>query len=80
MPTNRITIRQIRETLRLHLCARLSFHEVGRSLKIPKSAAAKYASLARAANVDWAIAQHWTRALGSTLPFQRLQTVSSQHH
>ena len=53
-------MRQIRETLRLHLCARLSFNEVGRSLKISKSAAAKYASLARAANVDWEIAQTLT--------------------
>lgn len=51
---------QIRETLRLHLCARLSFNEVGGSLKISKSAAAKYASLARAANVDWEIAQTLT--------------------
>ena len=32
MPTNRITMRQIRETLRLHLCARLSFSEVGQVL------------------------------------------------
>ena len=53
-------MRQIRETLRLHLCAGLSFSEVGRSLKISKSAAAKYASLARAANVDWAVAQTLT--------------------
>ena len=53
-------MRQIRETLRLHLCARLSFSEVGRSLKISKSAAAKYASMARAANVDWEIAQTLT--------------------
>ena len=60
MPTNRITMRQIRETLRLHLCVQLSFSEVGRSLKISKSAAAKYASLARAANVDWEIAQTLT--------------------
>ena len=58
MPTNRITMRQIRESLRLHLQARLSFAEVGRSLKISKSAAAKYVSLARAAGVDWAVAQN----------------------
>jgi hypothetical protein len=59
MPTNRITMRQIRETLRLrlHLCANLSFSDVARSLKISKSAAAKYASLARAAGVDWPVAQ-----------------------
>ena len=50
-------MRQIRESLRLHLQAKLSFSEIGRSLKISKSAAAKYVSLARAAGVDWALAQ-----------------------
>ena len=60
MPTIRITMRQIRETLRLHFSAGLSFNEVGRSLKISKSAAAKYASLARAAGVDWQVAQTLT--------------------
>jgi response regulator of citrate/malate metabolism len=57
MPTNRITMRQLRETLRLHLQAKLSYNEIGRSLKISKSVAAKYGSLARAAGVDWDIAQ-----------------------
>jgi transposase len=60
MPTNRITMRQIRETLRLHLSAGLSYNEVSRSLKISKSVAAKYGSLARVAGVDWAIAQTLT--------------------
>jgi hypothetical protein len=44
MPTNRITMRQIRETLRLHLQAGLSYSEVGRALKISKSAVGKYVS------------------------------------
>ena len=57
MPTNRITLRQIRETLRLHLQAALSFSEVGRTLKISNSAAAKYTWLARAAGVYWEVAQ-----------------------
>jgi len=50
-------MRQLRETLRLHLQAKLSYGEIGRSLKISKSVAAKYGSLARAAGVDWDIAQ-----------------------
>ena len=50
-------MRQIRETLRLHLQAGLSFNEVSRTLKISKSAAAKYSSLARVAGVDWEVAQ-----------------------
>jgi transposase len=60
MPTNRITMRQIRETLRLHLQSNLSYNEVGRALKISKSVAGKYVSLARVAGVDWAIAQTLT--------------------
>ena len=50
-------MRRIRETLRLHLQAELSYNEVGRTLKISKSAVGKYVSLARAAGVTWEIAQ-----------------------
>ena len=50
-------MRQIRESLRLHLQAGLSYNEVGRALKISKSAVGKYVSLARVAGVDWDIAQ-----------------------
>ena len=57
MPTNRVTMRQIRETLRLHLQAGLSYNEVGRVLKISKSAVGKYITLARVAGVDWELAQ-----------------------
>ena len=60
MPTDRITMRRIRETLRLHLQAGLSYGEVGRTLKISKSVAGKYVSVARVAGVDWAVAQTLT--------------------
>jgi transposase len=50
-------MRQIRETLRLHLQAGLSYNEVGRALKISKSVVGKYICLARVAGVDWAHAQ-----------------------
>jgi transposase len=50
-------MRRIRETLRLHLQAGLSYAEISRTLKISKSAVGKYVSLARAAGVDWEIAQ-----------------------
>ena len=48
MPTNRITMRRIREVLRLHLQAGLSYTEVSRALKVSKSVVGKYVSLARA--------------------------------
>ena len=57
MPSNRITMRRIRESLRLHLQAGLSYNEVGRALKISKSVVGKYVSLARVAGVDWDLAQ-----------------------
>ena len=60
MPTNRVTMRRIRETLRLHLQAGLSYGEIARALKIAKSSAGKYVSLARAAGVDWELAQSLT--------------------
>ena len=47
-------MRQIRQTLRLHLEAGLSYAQVGRALRISKSAVGKYVLLARAAGVDWA--------------------------
>ena len=49
-------MRQIRESLRLHLQAKLSYNEIGRTLKISKSAVGKYMSLARVAGVDWNVA------------------------
>ena len=50
-------MRQIRETLRLHLQAGLSYGEVGRALKLSKSVVGKYVTLARVAGVDWNLAQ-----------------------
>ena len=50
-------MRRIKEALRLHLQAGLSYDEIGRALKISKSSASKYVSLARAAGVDCELAQ-----------------------
>ncbi|MCT0224377.1 hypothetical protein [Synechococcus sp. CS-1328] len=49
-------MRRIREALRLHLQAVLSYSEVGRALKFSKSAVGKYVSLAKVAGVDCAVA------------------------
>ena len=49
-------MRRIREALRLHLQAGLSYNEVGRALKISKSVVGKYVSLAKVAGVDCAVA------------------------
>jgi transposase len=50
-------MRRIRDALRLHLQAGLSYGEVGRALQISKSAVGKFVSLARVAGLDWETAQ-----------------------
>ena len=57
MPTNRLTMRRIRDSLRLHFQAGLSYNEIGCALKISKSVVGKYVSMARAAGIDWDAAQ-----------------------
>ena len=54
MPTTRITMRQIRQALRLHLEAGLSYAQVARAVGIGKATVGKFVLLARAAGVDWA--------------------------
>ena len=50
-------MRQIRQTLRLHLEAGLSYAQVARAVGIGKGTVGKVVLLARAAGVDWALAQ-----------------------
>lgn len=53
-------MRQIRQTLRLHLEAGLTYAQVARALGTGKSTVGKIVLLARAADVDWAVAQTLT--------------------
>ena len=53
-------MRQIRQTLRLHHEAGLSYGQIGRALGIPKATVGKTLLMARAAAVDWATAQTLT--------------------
>jgi len=55
-------MRRIREVLRLHLEAGLSYAECARALRVPKSTVGKIVHLARAAEVDCAVAQQLTDA------------------
>ncbi|SIT65487.1 MULTISPECIES: IS21 family transposase [Burkholderiaceae] len=57
MPTPRITMRQIRNVLRLHLEAGLTYGQIGRALGVPKSTVGKIVVLARVAGIDWAEVQ-----------------------
>ena len=50
-------MRQIRQALRLHLEADLSYAQVARAVGIGKGTVGKFMLLARAAGVDWSVAQ-----------------------
>ena len=50
-------MRQIRQTLRLHLEAGLSYAQVARAIPMARATVGKIVLLARAAGVDWALAQ-----------------------
>ena len=50
-------MRQIRQTLHLHFEAGLSYAEVARAIPMAKATVGKIVLLARAAGVDWALAQ-----------------------
>ena len=53
-------MRQLRQTLRLHLEARLSLRECARVLGISKTTVGAIVSMARVAGVDWPVAQSLT--------------------
>lgn len=53
MPAHRMTMRKIKDVLRLKLDAKLSHEQIAASLKISKGVVAKYAGLAAAAGLDW---------------------------
>ena len=50
-------MRQIRQALRLHLEAGLSYAQIARAVGLGKGTVGKFILLARAAGVDWAVAQ-----------------------
>ena len=50
-------MRHIRQALRLHLEAGLSYAQIARAVGVGKGTVGKFILLARAAGVDWAIAQ-----------------------
>lgn len=57
MPTPRVTMSKLRQTLQLLQGGTLSTRQIGAALGISKSSVSEIASYARAAGVDWALAQ-----------------------
>jgi transposase len=60
MPKQRMSLRMIKDVIRLKWHARLSHEEIATTLKISKGAVAKYVGLASVAGLDWQTVQDWS--------------------
>jgi len=56
MPAKRLSMRKIREVLRLHLGLKRSIREVARSVSVPSSTVGDYLARAKAAGLSWPLA------------------------
>jgi len=56
MPAERVTMRQIKEVLRLKFDCGISHRKIARALRISVGVVSKYVTYAAAANLDWAAA------------------------
>lgn len=66
MPKQQLSLRMIKDLLRLKWHAQLSHEQVATTLKISKGVVAKYIGLASAAGLDWATVQDWSEQRLST--------------
>lgn len=60
MPKQQLSLRMIKDILRLKWHAQLSHEQVAATLNISKGVVAKYVALATAAALDWDTVQHWS--------------------
>ena len=66
MPKQRMSLRMIKDVIRLKLHAQLSHAQIATTLKISKGVVAKYVGLATAAGLDWQTVQDWSEQQLST--------------
>ncbi|MEA9602817.1 IS21 family transposase, partial [Polynucleobacter sp. MG-28-Ekke-A2] len=62
MSSKAITMRKIKEVLRLRFECHLSMEAIARSLELSKGVVVKYCQLACAAKIDWKNVQNWDEA------------------
>ena len=60
MPKQRMSLRMIKDLIRLKWHAQLSHAQIAATLKISKGVVAKYVGLATAAGLDWETVQAWS--------------------
>ena len=66
MPKQQLSLRMIKDLLRLKWQGDLSHEQIAAALKISKGAVSKYVGLATAAGLDWDTVQDWSEQQLST--------------
>lgn len=66
MPKQRISLRMIKDVIRLKWHAQLSHEQIAATLKVSKGVVAKYVGLASAAGLDWEAVRDWSEQQLST--------------
>ena len=80
MSRKAITMRKIKEVLRLRFECGLSLNAIARALALSKGAVAKYDALAKAAQLDWASVQSLTEEQLASRLLPPQQIMPSQNH
>lgn len=59
MPTEKLTMRKIRDILKLHHEKKCSNKEIGRSLSVSPGTISSYLSRAKAVQIPWPLSDEW---------------------
>ena len=77
MPKQGMSLRMIKDVIRLKWHAQLSHAQIATTLKISKGVVAKYVGLATAAGLDWDVVQDWSEQQLSTALQPRSATAQA---
>src|SRR6202521_2963838 len=77
MPGERVSMRQIREVLRLRFASELPQRAIARSLGLSQGAVSGYLSRARAAGVSWPLAEDLDEVQLEALLFPALSAIAA---
>ena len=72
MPANKLSMRKIKEVLRLKWAHQLSDRKIAQSCHIPRPAVASYVERATLAGLSWPLLDHLTNVASERLLFARL--------
>ena len=80
LPARRLSMRKLREVLRLRFELKLGYQQIGRSCAIGVSTVHKYLKRAEAAGVTWPLPEDWDEARVEAVVFPRREPSIAEHN